>query len=131
MSTEDFVEEEQKKSPEKTEEEMEREIALIDEMFPDAQFSIAIDLEEMDDVLTELSSIVVKNTYTCYCYDGHIIPTDYFHISTTTSRPKMTVKYVLEQLISQGLSLECNHCFVEGFVLTNASACQFEIATGS
>ena len=54
----------------KTEEEMENEFDLIDKMFPGAKFVIAIDIEELDDVVTERTNIVIKNTYDCYCYAG-------------------------------------------------------------
>ena len=34
---------------EKTEQEMEEEIELINNMFPDSNFSVAIDIDELDD----------------------------------------------------------------------------------
>ena len=43
----------------------------------------------------------------------------------------MTYKYVIEQLIEQGLELDCNHIYLEGLYKTKDSDCQFEILTGS
>jgi len=43
----------------------------------------------------------------------------------------MTVRYVIEELIKQGLKLDCNHHFLEGFNKTSGSGCQFELCVGS
>ena len=109
----------------KTEEEMENEFDLIDKMFPGAKFVIAIDIEELDDVVTERTNIVIKNTYDCYCYAGVNKIADYFYISGE----RITNKFIINKLIEQGLSLNCNHCFIEGF--DKESDCQFGISAGS
>jgi hypothetical protein len=112
---------------EKTDEQYEKEYELIEQMFPDAKFTVAIEFEDLDEVVTNLPAIIVKNAYTCYCYNGHNRPTDFFHISGEN----MTNAFIVEQLIKQGLDLDCNHCFLEGFYKTKNSDCQFEIWTGS
>ncbi len=101
------------------------EIDLIDKMFPNAKFVIAIDIEELDDIVTDRTNIVIKNTYDCYCYDGVKKIADYFYISGE----RITNKFIINKLIEQGLSLNCNHCFVEGFF--KETSCQFGICTGS
>jgi hypothetical protein len=105
----------------------EAEQEQIREMFPDAQFTIAINIDEMDEKITEDKFIIVKSTYSCYCYDETNRKTEYYYIHGES----MTTKYVLEQLIKQGLCLDCNHHFVEGFYLNPKSKCQYEIVTGS
>ena len=55
---------------EKTEQEMEEEIELINNMFPDSNFSVAIDIDELDDLITNKQFIIFKNKYNCYCYDN-------------------------------------------------------------
>jgi len=115
---------------EKTEEQYERERKLIEEMFPNAKFDIAIDFSELDDIISEHSNIVIKNTYNCYCYDNCKRPTDYFYI-TAKEGEKMTNKFIIKELIKQKLCLECNHIFIEGFIKSKDSDCQFEICTGS
>ena len=112
---------------EKTDEQFECEIEQIHNMFPNAQFEIAINIEEMDNLVTDKKFIIVKNTYSCYCYDDCKKNTDYFYIRGEN----MTYKYVIEQLIEQGLELDCNHIYLEGLYKTKDSDCQFEILTGS
>ena len=101
------------------------EIDLIDKMFPNAKFVVAIDIEELDDVVTDQTNIVIKNTYDCYCYGGVNKIADYFYINGE----HITNKFIINKLIEQGLSLNCNHCFVEGFY--KETSCQFGICTGS
>ena len=101
------------------------EIDLIDKMFPNAKFVIAIDIEELDDVVTDQTNIVVKNTYDCYCYGGVNKIADYFYIRGE----HITNRFIINNLIEQGLNLNCNHCFVEGFY--KETICQFGICTGS
>ena len=35
-------------------------------MFPNAKFTIAIDIEELDEVVTEQPEIIIKQEYSCY-----------------------------------------------------------------
>jgi len=106
----------------------EADVAKVDSMFPGAKFVVAIGLEELDEVVTNAKSIVIKNTYNCYCYDNFKKPTDYFVITGE----KMTNKFIISKLIEGGLELDCNHCFLEGFNrYPKNSECQFEICTGS
>lgn len=107
----------------------EADCEAISAMFPDAQFSVAMELDELDELLTNKTSISVKVTYTCYCYDylGYKkLPSIY-----KIKGPRMTHKYVIEELIKQGLNLDCNHHFLEGFMPINKSDSKFEIVTGS
>ena len=97
----------------------------IDRMFPNKNFHIAIDIEEIDDIITDKKSIIVKNEYNCYCYDGNMRPTDYFYITGDV----ITNKVILNKLVEDNLCLECNHIFVEGFSKIND--CMFEIMVGS
>lgn len=43
----------------------------------------------------------------------------------------MTNKYIIQKLINQGLKMDCNHVFLEGFIKSKDSECQFEIFAGS
>lgn len=114
---------------EKTDEEYEYEYEEINKMFPNAQFSVAIDIEYMDKLITDKQELIIKNTYNCYCYSCSNCKknTDYFYIKGEN----ITYRYVIEQLIKQGLSLDCNHIFLEGFHKTAGSDCQFELCVGS
>ena len=112
---------------EKTDEEYEREIEEIERMFPDAKFTISIDIEELDDLITDKQSIIIKQVYDCYCYQDYNKKTEYFYIKGE----KLTQRYVIEQLIEKGLEIECNHTFLEGIYKTKGSECQFELFFGS
>ena len=110
----------------------EYEIKQIEEMFPNAKFSIAINIEDMDNIITEQTNIVVKHTYACYCYDNCNKNTDFFYITNRQDdKMKMTNKFIITELIKQGLKLECNHVFLEGFIQSKDSVCQFELLVGS
>ena len=87
----------------KTEEQYEAEMKLIDEMFEDANFNVAIDIEELDELLTEQKHIIIKSNYICYCYDNEPRQTEYFEICGEC----ITNKFVLNELIRQNLHLDC------------------------
>ena len=112
---------------EKTEEQYEYEMEQINEMFPHANFSICIDIEDLDEVVTNKSDIMIKNTYTCHCYDNCRKNTEYYHISGK----HITNRYIINKLIEQGLNLDCDHHFLEGFYQMKNSECQFEMVIGS
>jgi hypothetical protein len=116
---------------EELEEKYECERKQIDQMFQHALFDIAIELEELDEVVSDQTYIVVKNTYTCYCYDDCKKNTEYFYI-TCNPCEKMTNKFIIQELIKQKLNLQdCNHRFLEGFIKSKDSDCQLEIVVGS
>ena len=68
----------------------------IDQLFPNALFDIAMELEELDEVVTDRQDIVVKHTYTCYCFDDCKKNTEYFYITCNSLHLctfKMPIKY--------------------------------------
>lgn len=111
---------------EKTEEEYEHEIACIKNMFKDAQFDICIDLELMDELLTEQNHIIIKNAYNCCCYNNDK-PNEYFSIKGE----RLTYRYVIDKLIEQDLKMDCDHRFLEGFDKTPNGQFQYELSKGS
>ena len=116
-------------SIEKTDEQYAIENEQIYNMFPDAKFTISIDIDELDYVITTQEHIIIKSAYTCYCYDNCNKKTEFFNIFGKN----ITNKFIINSLIKQDLNLDCNHHFIEGFYKnpkTN-SDCQFEIMTGS
>ena len=94
----------------KTEEENEKENEMLYSMFPDAKFVISIDIEKIDDLLSEKKEIIIQQSYKCYCH--------YFNITKkifTIRGDKLTNKYVIDQLIKQGLESDCNHMVLDSF----------------
>jgi hypothetical protein len=112
---------------EKIEEQYEAELKIIDEIFKDANFSVSIDIDELDELLTDKKQIIIKSDYKCYCYANEVRQPEYFQICGDC----ITNKYVLEELMKQNLNLNCNHYFIEGFLKSVHSDIQYEIITGS
>ena len=112
------------------EEEYMKEIEIINEMFPDICFSVAIRLAEMDQIVSEKDTIVIKSDYRCYCYRDYPRNTDFFIINRPKNG-KITYKHIFTELMNQELDLDCDHCFIEGIEQTPNSECQFEFALGS
>lgn len=118
---------------EKSEDEIMKEINIINEMFPDALFDVCIDLNIMNNVLSENSIIMIKSDYTCFCYREFPRNTDFF-IITRPKNGKITYRHVFTELINQGLNLinqGCNHIYIEGITQSKNSNCQFEFCLGS
>lgn len=108
---------------------------IIQQMFPNAKFNVSILLQDMEKTISDLDKIIVKQTFVCYCYDGYepVLPAKWFPIHCSFEKgEKMTNKFVINELIKQGLVLDCNHHYLEGFFLSsNNTTCQFEMFLGS
>ena len=107
----------------------------INRLFPDAGFSIAFSLNELDEVITPLNRIIVKQTFNCHCYVGEPAsdaPVPKWYAIHCDEGERMTNYVVIRELISQGFSLDCDHRFLEGFERSEKGGdCQFEPVTGS
>ena len=113
---------------EKSEEQLEREFRIIDEMFPNAQFTPSIDLEDLDNIVTDKKEITIQQTFTCYCYDNMDKPPKYFTIKCGENE-SITNKFIMTELMKQKMKIECNHRFVEGFYKHKDNI--YEMWTGS
>jgi hypothetical protein len=109
------------------EEEMDIESILLYNMFPNAKFTISMDYDEMDKIITQQPSIIVIMNYDCYCYSKNKRKTEYYYIKGKN----ITNKYVIQSIIEQGFNPGCNHRFLEGFMKMNNSKFKFEILLGS
>jgi len=107
---------------EKTYEDYEHEFNLINTDFPNARFTIAIDYDKLDDVLSLQRTIYVLDKRECYCYCNNPVETKVFKI---TSNEPISNRIVLKELIRRGHTLDCNHHFLEGFHQLNSA--MFEI----
>ena len=104
---------------------LDKDYKKIVAMFPGARFNVAISSKETKDIVSDEKRITIKHTRSCYCYGDNPLPTQYFTIEGS----ELTNKYVIEQLIIQGLHMDCNHYFLEGF--NNIYDDVFEIMVGS
>ena len=94
--------------------------------FPGALFVVAIDESELDDIISESDQIMIKQEFTCYCFNVKRDPL-YYHIKGSCGK-KLTNRRVINELIEQKMNLECNHMFLEGF--TQKTDVQFELDVG-
>jgi hypothetical protein len=115
----------------KSEEQILWEMQEIKKMFPKANFTVAVKYEELDYEITLEKDIIIKHKFDCFCYD-HLEKkkTQFFHIHKNKNE-KITNKFVINELIKQGLVLDCHHHYIEGFENKSKNPCQFEIITGS
>jgi hypothetical protein len=108
---------------------------IVQQMFPTANFIISIPLQDIEKTISNLDKIIVKQTFDCYCYDGYEpeLPAKWFPIHCSFDKgEKMTNKFVINELIKQSLVLDCNHCYLKGFILSsNNTTCQYEMLLGS
>lgn len=109
---------------ETTDDEYEEEMKQIRNMFPNAMFEIDIPLSEMNDVITNETNIIVTHTL-CNCRRNTWQRELVFYVSGNN----MTNKYIINELIKQGLNLDCDHFFLEGF--RQISNTEFELVVGS
>jgi hypothetical protein len=95
-------------------------------LFPNSKFTVCMDIDELNKILTDKTEIIIKCVFNCHCYKTIKRDTEYYLIKGNN----MTYKYIINQLINQNLDLEdCDHQFIEGFDKT--SECQYELITGS
>jgi hypothetical protein len=86
---------------------------LINELFPNAKFTISIRYEELFETITDENKILIKHCNSCYCYNG--TPLKNKTRQFTIKGENITLKLIFEKLIERNLELNCNHYFIEGF----------------
>ena len=103
---------------------------FINNRFPDANFTICLKPDELKEKISDEKQIVIKQTFSCYCYDtkytGVDRPQPKFFVITNDN---MTVENVIDELIRQNMTADCNHQFFEGFY--QATDAQYEMRFGS
>lgn len=112
---------------EKTQEEYEEDMLYMEKHFGNEYFTCCIDIDELDEPLTDKKEIIIKNTYDCYCWDGINRPNDYFIVKND----KITNRFVINQLIKQNFNPNCNHCFLEDFHQSDENSTEFICVMGS
>ena len=102
------------------------EAALLYNIFPNAKFTICIDYDELDTIITREQSIIAIQRYDCYCYNNKRVA-EYYHIKGKN----ITNRYAIQCLIEQGFEPKCKHSFLEGFTKMKNSSFKYEINMGS
>jgi hypothetical protein len=99
----------------------------LDRLFPDVGFCICIKLDELDDVISTESRIMIKDTRTCYCYDDCKESNIFIEIKNINGQ--ITYRDLLQKLNDMKYQRPCNHDCFEG--LSQNSNIQYEMFFGS
>jgi len=84
---------------------------------------IVVSINELDEIITQKDFIVIRETFTCYCY-GQSIKAKYYLI-----QHQITHRNILAELMKQRFKKRCNHIFYEGLNKINDHF--YEICWGS
>ena len=107
----------------------------VNKIFPYVEFTIDMTLDQIDEVVSPLDKIIVKQTFDCYCYEDDSAsksPIPKWFTIHCKNDEKMTNRVIIRGLAMQGFSLDCNHRFLEGFARSSKGGdCQFEPVLGS
>ena len=106
------------------------EVDFFNKRFPDAKFSICLRQDELKEKISDEKQVAIRQTFTCYCHDtkytGIDRPQPKFFV---IKNDNMTVENVLDELIRQNMTADCNHQFLEGFY--KHTDAQYELFFGS
>jgi len=86
---------------------------IIEELFPNAKFSVSIDFNDLHKVITTKKEVTLIQTFECYCYQHSPRPPKTFIIKSNKPMTTMTNRYIINELIKQNFELDCNHRFLE------------------
>jgi hypothetical protein len=101
------------------------ELELYELAYPDKDgFGGRHEAGFLDQELSAEPVIVVKQTFTCHCYQSPKQANYY-----VVRGGPLTYRYVTQELARQGMKLECSHSFFEGF--DQITDVQFELFCGS
>jgi hypothetical protein len=98
--------------------EFEAEFEEIHKQFPDAQFSISLSLDELDNVVINSKKVAIKCDFTCYCYSEAPRNSEYFILKSTKG---ITNRDLINCLIENKFDPSCNHYFLEQFQIDTPS----------
>ena len=111
-----------------TDDEYQKEYEYIESEFPNAKFSICIPMCDLDNVISNEKTIIIRRNYYCYCYDMNDKKRDHYVIT----HDNMTYRNVIHEMIRQDISFDCNHRFLEAIEPTHKdNHTQFQFSMGS
>ena len=105
----------------------EHEMEILDEMYPDINFTICIPINTFGDIVTQSKKILVINRYNCYCYSENPRVLDHFVVTGTENNP-ITYKKIID-VLAKKFNPACAHRFLEQ--IDEISEDIFEIFCGS
>lgn len=112
-----------------TDEEAEYTLQLYEGYFPDSNFIVTIPLDNIDDLVTDHISLLIKIEYNCGCFDEERFP-QYYYIQGKKGQ-QLTNKFVIQELLRQGYNTECIHDYLDGFRRVEDTQTIYNIITSS
>jgi excinuclease UvrABC helicase subunit UvrB len=100
-----------------TDTEYETEWKIIQQMFPDAKFTISIALEKMNKIITNNDIVVIQLIHNCYCYEDNERKNEYVLVKNDGNG--ITYKNLIDALIKEQYDPNCSHYFLENFYFIN------------
>lgn len=91
-------------------------MSLINEMFPKALFTVAMDIKKLKETISNESEICIYFKRDCDCFKGTKIHKSVrlYNIKSKDNQP-LTNEYVLKILEEKRFNPMCEHRFVKGF----------------
>lgn len=89
---------------------------IVNKLFPNAKFSMCLELKELDEVVTKRKKIKFIQTFNCCCYGVNQKKEKTFIIK---SKEPMTRRYIINELIKQDFTIDCDHIFLEHIEVKN------------
>lgn len=102
------------------------EFEYLNRAFPRSKFTICINPNILDDVISNKNIIAIKTEHKCYCY-GMNGPTKFFYVNNNGNG--ITNRDVIKQLNKDNYDPDCNHNFLESIDKDNEA--QFSLWFGS
>jgi hypothetical protein len=87
--------------------------------FPDANFTVCIPSNELDEVIINKEIVAIKCAFVCHCYDHFLRKTE-FYICRKQSMG-ITNRDLINCLIENNYYNDCDHSFLEEFCVDTES----------
>ena len=101
-------------------------IKIIEELFPNAKFEVSINFNDLNNVITTKKEVKLIQTFDCWHYESYPKIDKTFIIK---SNKPMTRRYIINELIKQDFSLDCEHRYLESLEVYDDGI--LEYGTGS
>ena len=112
-------------------EECQAVIEYMDKTFADAEFSVCLEIDELDDIISNEKIIVIKNSKVDY-YDEDAKDFEWKHYFHVIQLDVMSKRNIIFELIKQGVEGDGDHRFLEAIIpTTKGNTTQFDLWWGS
>jgi hypothetical protein len=107
------------------------EIEYMDKTFADAEFSVCLKIDELDDIVSTEKTIVIKNSQEAW-WEPETREMGFNHFFYVIKLDVMSKRNIIFELIKKGLEGDGDHRFLESISPTReGNNTQFELSWGS